>query len=113
MFPSGKMRTLLPRRSKFLGVRLMHGSAPASAYHSNSEGTVAQSLPMPRAGSLTAMSWSDLWVLVGSSIYLYLSLFTLRGTPFLLSGDQVFYWMDAEHMMAGGRVCPDLFKLPA
>ena len=65
---------------------------------------------MPRAGSLTAMSWSDLWVLVGSSIYLYLSLFTLRGTPFLLSGDQVFYWMDAEHMMAGGRIFRDFFK---
>jgi Dolichyl-phosphate-mannose-protein mannosyltransferase len=52
----------------------------------------------------------DLWVLIGSSLYLYLSLFTLTGTPFLLSGDQVFYWMDAEHMMAGWRIYRDFFK---
>jgi hypothetical protein len=54
--------------------------------------------------------WCSSAVVAGSSVYLYLSLFTLRGTPFLLGGDQVFYWMDAEHMLAGGRIYRDFFK---
>ena len=50
------------------------------------------------------------WVIAGSGVYLYLSLFTLRGVPFLLSGDQVFYWMDSVRMMAGERIYRDFFK---
>jgi hypothetical protein len=51
-----------------------------------------------------------LCVIAGSGIYLCISLFTLRGVPFLLSGDQVFYWMDSVRMMAGERIYRDFFK---
>lgn len=54
--------------------------------------------------------WSHLWVIAGSGIYLYLSLFTFRGVPLLLSGDQVFYWMDSVRMMAGESIYRDFFK---
>jgi hypothetical protein len=57
-----------------------------------------------------ARRWLHLWVIAASGIYLYLSLFTLRGVPFLLSGDQVFYWMDSVRMMAGERIYRDFFK---
>ncbi len=59
---------------------------------------------------LIARGWLHLWVIAGSGLYLYFSLFTLRGVPFLLSGDQVFYWMDSVRMMAGERIYRDFFK---
>lgn len=57
-----------------------------------------------------ARRWLHLSVIAGSGLYLYFSLFTLRGTPFLLSGDQVFYWMDSVRMIAGERIYREFFK---
>ena len=50
-------------------------------------------------------------LLLGSVIYLYLNLFTLTATPFLLGGDQVFYWMYAQRLLHGERIYRDFFQI--
>jgi hypothetical protein len=49
-------------------------------------------------------------VLLGAAVYLYLNLFTLPHTPFLLGGDQVFFWLDAQRMLEGQRVYQDFLQ---
>ncbi len=51
-----------------------------------------------------------LLVLLGSGVYLYLNLFILPGTPVLLSGDQVFYWMYGQRMLQGECPYVDFFQ---
>ena len=46
---------------------------------------------------------------VSSAIYLYLNLFTLTGTPFLLDGDQVYFWTYALRVLHGERIYQDVF----
>jgi hypothetical protein len=88
----------------------MRGSAQTSAQQRETARAEEPSARAHRSDRRSARGWSDLWILIGSSAYLYLNLFTLRGTPFLLTGDQVFYWMDVERMMAGERIYRDFFK---
>jgi len=45
--------------------------------------------------------WDDLLVILSSGLYLWISLFTLRGVPFLLGGDQVYFWLYAQRMRGG------------
>jgi hypothetical protein len=42
--------------------------------------------------------------------YLYLNLFALPRTPILLSGDQTYFWMDAQRMMFGELPYRDFFQ---
>jgi hypothetical protein len=51
-----------------------------------------------------------LFVLFGAAAYLYLNLFALPHTPFLLGGDQVFFWLDAQRMLAGQRIYQDFLQ---
>src|SRR4051812_46690304 len=53
----------------------------------------------------------ELSLLLGSAIYLYLNLFTLTGTPFLLGGDQVFYWTYALRLLHGEGIYQDFFQI--
>jgi hypothetical protein len=48
---------------------------------------------------------------VGSAIYLYVNLFTFGGVPFLLGGDQVYFWTYALRMLHGERIYQDFFTM--
>lgn len=52
----------------------------------------------------------DAGVLLGSGIYLYLNLFSLGGTPFLLGGDEQVFWMNALRMLHGELPYRDFFE---
>jgi hypothetical protein len=45
-----------------------------------------------------------------TGIYLYANLFVLPNTPFLLSGDQVYFWTDAHRMLFGEMPFKDFFQ---
>ena len=49
-------------------------------------------------------------MLLGAATYLYLNLFALPRTPFLLGGNQVFFWMDAQRMLDGRRIYQDFLQ---
>jgi MFS family permease len=49
-------------------------------------------------------------MLSGISGYLYLNLFVLPNVPILLSGDQVFFWMNGQRMLHGERPYLDFFQ---
>ena len=49
-------------------------------------------------------------VLLGVALYLYLNLYALPVTPFLLSDDQVYFWMHGQQMLHGERIYQDFFQ---
>ena len=49
-------------------------------------------------------------LLVASAAFLYLTLFVLPGTPVLLSGDQIFFWMNGQRMLHGELPYRDFFQ---
>lgn len=49
-------------------------------------------------------------LLFGTAAYLYVNLFFLPFTPFLLSGDQVFYWLSGMRMLDHARIYQDFFQ---
>ncbi len=54
-----------------------------------------------------------LWLfltLCGTAAYLYLRLFNFGMTPFLLSGDQVTFWMEGMRMLDGEQIYRDFFR---
>jgi hypothetical protein len=55
-------------------------------------------------------SVSLLALLTGAGIYLYANLFRWPNTPYLLGGDQVFFWTDAQRMLHGERIYQDFFR---
>lgn len=55
-------------------------------------------------------AWTDFGLLFGSAVYLYLNLFTNTGIPYLLSGDQVFFWVYAQRLLNGECVYRDFFQ---
>jgi len=54
--------------------------------------------------------WLTPALLFGSAVYLYANLFALPAVPFLLSGDQVYFWMNAQRMLQGERIYLDFFQ---
>ncbi len=53
---------------------------------------------------------TSLFLLLGTVVFLYLKLFTLPHTPVLLTGDQVYFWTDAQRMLNGQRIYQDFFQ---
>src|SRR5258708_5510308 len=49
-------------------------------------------------------------LLLGPALYLWANLFANPRTPFLLGGDQVFFWMDAQRMLHGEGIYRDFFQ---
>jgi hypothetical protein len=49
-------------------------------------------------------------LLAGAAAYLYLNLFILPGTPALLTGDQLFFWMNGQRMLHGELPYLDFFQ---
>jgi len=58
----------------------------------------------------TSLEWYYIGLLLGSALYLWANLFANPGTPLLLSGDQVFFWMDAQRMLHGEEIYRDFFQ---
>src|ERR1700686_3588201 len=50
-------------------------------------------------------------ILAGSAIYLYVNVFTFWGVPFLLGGDQVYFWTYGLRMLHGERIYHDFFTM--
>ena len=49
-------------------------------------------------------------LLLCSAGYLYVNLFAMPNIPLLLSGDQVYFWMNAQRMLQGERIYLDFFQ---
>jgi len=81
---------------------LAGGSAPSLGEGGAGEGRVE------RSGS--AGRWAEVLFAVGTCLYLYTKLFTFKGIPILLGGDQIFFWMDAKRMLLGERIYLDFFQ---
>jgi hypothetical protein len=65
----------------------------------------------PKTGHANRRATMALGVaLVFAAVYLYLNLFVLPATPILLSGDQTYFWMDAQRMMFGELPYRDFFQ---
>jgi hypothetical protein len=54
--------------------------------------------------------WIRPLLLIVAPLYLYLNLFTIANVPFLLGGDQTFFWIYALRMLHGERVYRDFFQ---
>lgn len=54
--------------------------------------------------------WFVVVMLSGIAAYLYLRLFRLPHTPFLMGGDQTYAWMYAQRMLYGERPYRDFFQ---
>ena len=52
----------------------------------------------------------DAGVLLASAIYLCFNLFCLKGTPFLLGGDEQVFWMNAQRLLQGELIYRDFFE---
>jgi hypothetical protein len=53
---------------------------------------------------------AEILFVVGICLYLYTKLFTFKGIPILLGGDQIFFWMDAKRLLLGERIYLDFFQ---
>jgi hypothetical protein len=58
-----------------------------------------------------SLNRSTVIVLLGSALYLYLHLFTFNGIPFVLDGDQVYFWTYGLRMLHGERIYQDFFTM--
>jgi hypothetical protein len=54
--------------------------------------------------------WFELLLLFGTALYLYRRLFYFPAIPFLLRGDQTFFWVYAQRMLYGEKVYRDFFQ---
>ena len=77
-----------------------------------SELPLPASIPNSAAEPLTPRdrTWHLPALLLGASTYLALNLFRFFCAPFLLSGDQIFFWMFAQRMLAGEKIYRDFFQ---
>ena len=54
--------------------------------------------------------WWYVSTVLACTVYLYLNLFLSAKTPFLLGGDQVYFWMGAQRILDGQVVYRDFFQ---
>jgi Dolichyl-phosphate-mannose-protein mannosyltransferase len=54
--------------------------------------------------------WMELFLLIFAPLYLYANLFIFPNTPFLIEGDQTFFWQYALRMLHGEHVYKDFFQ---
>jgi hypothetical protein len=52
----------------------------------------------------------DAGLALGFALYLYANLFARPGTPYLLGGDQVYFWTYAQRLLYGEQVYRDFFQ---
>lgn len=79
--------------------------------HSNSTEPAPTDAPMAATRTLVpAFDRYDVVVIAGCFVFLYANLFARPETPFLLGGDQVFFWMDSQRLLYGEHVYRDFFQ---
>jgi hypothetical protein len=61
-------------------------------------------------GARRNRDWFVPLMLLGIAAYLFANLFVLPAIPFLLSGDQTFFWTDAQRMLYGEQPYRDFFQ---
>lgn len=54
--------------------------------------------------------WKPVFFLAGAVMYLYASLFAFPNIPYLLEGDQTFFWVYGLRMLNGEQVYKDFFQ---
>jgi hypothetical protein len=54
--------------------------------------------------------WLETFALTAATFYLYINLFTFSHVPFLLDGDQQFFWVYAQRMLYGQHAYKDFFQ---
>jgi hypothetical protein len=59
---------------------------------------------------LRTLKWHSTMLLSAVALYLFLCLFIFPRTPLLLGGDQTYFWMDAQRMLAGEQPYRDFFQ---
>jgi hypothetical protein len=59
---------------------------------------------------LKKRDWIQPLSLIAVPLYLYLNLFTFANVPFLLGGDQTFFWIYAVRLLHGEKVYRDFFQ---
>jgi hypothetical protein len=98
---------------KAFGMKTLPGSAAVGLAQSMLASSEMENIRLRERGRLGS-GWLSAGfiglVLLGIAAYLYLNLFVLPDTPVLQSGDQVFFWMDAQRMLHGERVYLDFFQ---
>lgn len=52
----------------------------------------------------------ELLLFLGIPLYFYVNLFTPAGTPFLLGGDRIYFWVWAQRIFHGERIYLDFFQ---
>lgn len=65
--------------------------------------------PVTNRSFLRRSPWTTLLGSAGAAIYLWLSVARIT-TPYLLGGDQVYFWTYAQRMLAGERAYRDFFQ---
>jgi len=72
---------------------------------------------MAKSEAITPSTYSNLQsnaaIALIVAAYLYLNLFLLPGTPILLNGDQVYFWMDGQRILTGDLPYRDFFQFTA
>lgn len=67
---------------------------------------------MPRVGMpLVGNAWWYVSTVLAGTVYLYANLFVSVKTPFLLGGDQVYFWMGAQRILDGQVAYRDFFQM--
>ncbi len=60
---------------------------------------------------ISKTTWWYVSIVLACTAYLYLNLFVSAKTPFLLGGDQVYFWMGAQRILDGQAVYRDFFQI--
>lgn len=50
------------------------------------------------------------WVMLGAALYLAANLFADPATPYLLGGDQMFFWLDGMRLLSGQHIYRDFLQ---
>jgi hypothetical protein len=65
---------------------------------------------MTQSFNASRSRWESPALILGAGIFLYVNLFMRPGLPYLLGGDQAYFWTYAQRMFHGERVYRDFFQ---
>src|SRR5437588_12808128 len=85
-----------------------------NAWKADAAAETGASISIPKSISkilpIGERNWVEPALLIGAAAYLWVNLFRIFRTPFLLGGDQVYFWTYAQRMLNGERVYRDFFQ---
>src|ERR1700727_1103053 len=68
-------------------------------------------MPLFWKARISKAAWWYVSTVLTGTVYLYANLFISAKTPFLLGGDQVYFWMGAQRILDGQVVYRDFFQI--